>query len=236
LGIKNLHGIISDYDKLYQHCYRELALARKLTDLLRIRRIDLNVMDALVAQEADHATEGQPVPLGLILAAQDTIALDAVAGAVMGLSLTEVDTTKLAGEAGLGEADLANIEVLGESIATVRRLFAKPDVELSEAKFPGLQLYAGDYCRSCSYYVRRGLDRLKAEGLLDISQPFAVVVGKDPDVPEDLACPVAILGDCALASPSVKPLRDHLMLRGALHALWACPPMEFRIQAAEMLD
>jgi len=236
LAIKNLHGIVSDYDKLYRHCYRDLALARKLTDLLRIRRIDLNVMDALVGQEADHAAEGRPVEMGLILASTDAVALDAVAGAVMGLSLDDVDTTRIAGEAGLGEADLARIEVVGEAIASVRRPFAKPDVELSEAKFPGLRLYAGDYCRSCSYYVRRGLDRLKAEGKLDENHPIAVVVGKDPSVPEDIACPVFILGDCAMQSPSVKPLRDRLLLRGALRSIWACPPMQFRMQAAEMLD
>lgn len=236
LAIKNLHGIISDYDKLYQHCYRELALARKLTELLRIRRVDLHVMDALLAQEADHASEGRPVAMGLVLASRDAVALDAVAGAVMGLAPEEVDTTRLAGEAGLGEADLRRIEVAGESIASVRRPFARPEVELTEAKFPGLRLYAGDYCRSCSYYVRRGLDRLKDEGLLDVAHPLAVVVGRDPAVPEDIACPVAIIGDCALASPSVKPLRDRLLLRGGLHAFWACPPMEFRIRAAEMLD
>ena len=236
LAIKNLHGIISDYDKLYRHCYRELALARKLTDILRIRRIDLNVMDALVAQEADHAADGRPVEMGLILASRDAVALDAVAGAVMGLGPEEVDTTRLAGEAGLGEADLAKIEVVGEPIEAVRRPFARPDVELSEAKFPGLRLYAGDYCRSCSYYIRRGLDRLKQEGLLDEEHPLALVVGRDPEAPEDLDCPVAILGDCALASPSVKPLRDRLLLRGKLNAVYACPPMEFRIRAAEMLD
>jgi uncharacterized protein (DUF362 family) len=236
LAIKNLHGIVSDYDKLYRHCYRELALARKLTDLLRIRRIDLNVMDALVAQEADHATEGRPVEMGLILASTDAVALDAVASAVMGLVPDEVDTTRLAGEAGLGEADLGNIEVVGESIESVRRPFARADIELSEAKFPGLRVYAGDYCRSCSYYIRRGLDRLKAEGLLDERHPFAIVVGKDPEVPDDIACPVAILGDCALASESVKPLRDRLLLRGKVNAVYACPPMEFRIRAAEMLD
>jgi uncharacterized protein (DUF362 family) len=236
LAIKNLHGIVSDYDKLYQHCYRELALARKLTDLLRIRRIDLNVMDALVAQEADHAAEGRPVQMGLILASTDAVALDAVAGAVMGLAPREVDTTRLAGEAGLGEADLGGIEVVGESIESVRRSFARPDIELSEESFPGLRVYAGDYCRSCSYYIRRGLDRLKGEGLLDERHPLAIVVGKDPEVPDDIACPVAILGDCALASASVKPLRDRLLLRGKLNALYACPPMEFRIRAAEMLD
>ena len=236
LAIKNLHGIVSDYDKLYQHCYRDLALARKLTDLLRIRRIDLNVMDALVGQEADHAADGRPVEMGLILASTDAVALDAVAGAVMGLDPGEVDTTRLAGEAGVGEDDLAKIEVLGESIESVRRPFARPDIELSPAKFPGLQLYAGDYCRSCSYYIRRGLDRLKQENRLDEQHPLAVVVGKDPDVPDDLACPVAILGDCALASPSVKPLRDKLLLRGKLNTVYSCPPMEFRIRAAEMLD
>jgi len=34
----------------------------------------------------------------------------------------------------------------------------------------------------------------------------------------------------------VKPLRDRLLLRGALHVVYACPPMSFRLQAADMLD
>ena len=236
LAIKNLHGIVSDYDKLYRHCYRELGLARKLTDVLRIRRIDLNVMDALLGQEADHAADGRSVEMGLILAGRDAVALDAVAGLIMGIDPAEVDTTRLAGEGGLGVADAEHIEVIGESVDAVRRPFERPDVELSEAKFPGLRLYAGDYCRSCAYYIRRGLDRLKQEGLLDEGRPLAVVVGKEPDVPGDLACPVAILGDCALASESVKPLRDRLLLRGKLNTVYACPPMEFRIRAADMLD
>jgi uncharacterized protein (DUF362 family) len=236
MAVKNLHGIISDYDKLYQHRYHEQALARKLTDLLRIRRIDLNVLDGLMASEADHAAEGLPVEMGLVFASRDAVALDAVAGAVAGLTLDDVDTTRIAGEAGLGEADLSRIEVVGETIEAVRRPFLKPDIALSETQFPGLRVYGGDYCRSCSYYVRRGLDRLKREGLLDEAHPVSVVVGRNPEVPEDLPDPVVILGDCALESPSVKPLRDRLLLRGALRTCYACPPMGFRIQAVEMLD
>ena len=236
LAIKNLHGIVSDYDKLYQHCYREAALARKLTDVLRIRRIDLSVLDGLLAQEGDHAADGRTVEMGLVMASRDAVALDAVAGAVMGLEPDEVDTTRIAGEEGLGEADLAKIEVVGESIEAVRRPFARPDVELSEAKFPGLRVYGGDYCRSCAYYIRRGLDRLKQEGLLDADHPLALVVGRDPEVPEDIECPVAIVGDCAMSSESVKPLRDRLLLRGPVHSVYACPPMEFRLRAADMLD
>jgi hypothetical protein len=192
-------------------------------------------MDGLVAQEADHASEGRPVEMGLIFASRDPVALDAVAGAVMGLTLEDVDTTRLAGEAGLGEADLAKIEVVGESIARVRRPFLKPDIALSEAKFPGLKVYGGDYCRSCEYYIRRGLDRLQQEGLLSEDHPLSIVVGRDPEVPEDLTGPVLLLGDCALVSESVKPLRDRLLLRGELNAVYACPPMSFRMQAVELL-
>ena len=236
MAIKNLHGVISDYDKLFTHHYREAALARKLTDLLRIRRIDLNVLDGLVAQEADHAAEGKPVEMGLILASHDAVALDAVAGAVAGLNLEEVDTTRLAGEAGLGEADLSRIEVLGEPVAAVRRPFLKPDIALCEATFPGLRICAGDYCRSCEYYVRRGLDKLAKEGKLDPARPLTIVLGRDPPVPESLSGPVLILGDCAMASASVKPLRNRLLLEGRLQAVYACPPMSFRMQALELLD
>ena len=236
LAIKNLHGVISDPDKLFQHCYRDLALARKLTDILRVRKPDLNVLDGLVGQEADHAAEGSPVEMGLIMASKDAVALDAVAGAVMGLDPSEVDTTRIAGEAGLGEASLSEIEVVGETIESVRRPFARPDVELSEAKLPGLRLFAGDYCRSCSYYVRRGLDRLKREGLLNEEHPLTVIVGKDPVLPADVPCPIAVLGDCALASQSVKSAERRLLRQGRLHTIQACPPMAFRIRAADMLD
>jgi uncharacterized protein (DUF362 family) len=232
LAIKNLHGIVSDDDKLYQHCYRELALARKLTDLLLVRRPDLNLLDALVGQEADHADEGRPVDMGLILASRDAVALDAVAEAVMGFAPGEVDTTRIAGQRGLGEADLAKIQVVGESIAAVRRPFARPDIELSEGKFPGLKVYGGDYCRSCSYYIRRGLDRLRKEGLLDAGHPLALVVGKEPPVPDSASCPVFILGDCALDSSSAKPVLD----RPGVQAVGECPPMSFRIRAADLLD
>lgn len=236
LAIKNLHGIVSDEDKLYQHCYRDLVLARKLTDLLLIRCPDLNVLDALVGQEGDHADEGQVVEMGLIMASRDAVALDAVAGAVMGLGPGEVDTTRIAGERGLGESDLSLIEVVGERIESVRHPFARPDIELSEEKFPGLRVYGGDYCRSCSYYIRRGLDRLRKEGLLDEGHPLTVVVGKEPAVPEEVSCPVFILGDCALAAESVSALRGRGRAGGGVHELAACPPMAFRIRAADMLD
>jgi uncharacterized protein (DUF362 family) len=236
LAIKNLHGLISDPDKLEGHCYREARLARKLTDLLLVRRPDLNVLDALVGQEADHATEGRPVKMGAILASRDAVALDAVAGALMGLDPAEVDTTRIAQERGLGAGRLDEIEVVGETIASLAHPFARPDLEVSPARFPGLTVCAGDYCRGCEYYIRRGLDGLKAQGLVSAERPLTLVFGRNPPLPQAVSRPVILIGDCALESPSVKPLRNRLLLEGRLRVVYACPPMEFRMRARELVE
>jgi len=233
LGIKNLHGLLSDEDKLFGHNYRELPT--KLADFLRLRKPDLTVVDAITGQEADHAEEGRPVDMRLIIAGRDVVAVDAVASAVIGFDPSEVDTTRLADEHGLGEGDLRAIQILGESIESVRRPFAKPDIELSSRLFPGVRIIAGDYCRSCQYYTRRGLDKLAQSGALDGSRELTIVLGKEPPVPDQLPGKVIMLGDCCLASSSVRRLRDHLLLEGRLQVVYACPPMEFRIRALEMI-
>lgn len=233
LGIKNLHGLISDEDKLYGHSYRELP--SKLVDFLRIRKPDLTVLDGVTGQEADHADEGKPVDMGLIIAARDPVALDAVTSSVIGFDPMEIDTTRIAHEQGLGEADLDAIEIAGESIESVRRPFARPDISLDPKLFPGLNVIAGDYCRSCEYYTRRGLDKLRDAGIFDGTRELTVIIGKEPPVPDRLPGKVIMLGDCCLRSESVRRLRDHLLLDGRLQAMYACPPMEFRIRAVDMI-
>lgn len=233
LGIKNLHGIISDDSKLFAHNYRQLP--QKLAELLLLKKPDLTALDALRGQEQDHAEQGIPVEVGAIIAGQDTVAVDAVASAVMGLDPLAVDTTRLAYQAGLGEANLGQIVVKGEPIERVKKQFALPDIELDPQRFPGLRVFAGDYCRACQYYVSRGLQWLAEHGLISESQPLAIVVGKDPQVPEEIPGRVIIIGDCALASESVKPLRDRLLMQDRLRFVYACPPMEFRIKAKELL-
>jgi uncharacterized protein (DUF362 family) len=234
LGIKNLHGVISDEDKLHGHSYRDLP--RKLAELLMIRQPDLTVVDGLRGSGGDHADEGKVIDVGAIIAGRDTVAVDTVAAAVMGIEAHEVETIVEAEAAGLGVADLAKIEVVGVSVESVRIPFPRPDIEISPERFPGLTVYAGDYCRGCQYYVRRGLDRLVKAGLLNPERPLALVLGRDPQVPDRLPGAVVILGDCACESPSVKPLRDHLLLDGRLNTIYACPPMQFRIRACDMFD
>ena len=233
LGIKNLHGAISDEDKLFGHSYRELPA--KLTDFLRVRKPDLTLIGGMQGLEGDHAEEGTVVDMGLIIAGRDIVSVDAVACAVIGFEPFEVDTTRLADEYGLGVGKLDQIEVLGETIEDVRRPFARPDIALDTELFPGLRVIAGDMCRSCEYYTRRGLDKLKDIGYFDGSKQLTIVIGKNPPVPDKLDGRVMILGDCALCSESVRRLRDHLLLDGRLQIVYQCPPMQFRIRAADMV-
>ena len=233
LGIKNLHGLISDEDKLFGHSYRELPA--KLTDFLRIRKPDLTVIDGVVGQECDHAEEGRPVEMGLIIAGKDIVAVDAVTSAVIGFEPFEIDTTRLAHEYGLGVGKLEDIEVLGERIEDMRRPFARPEIAVDTELFPGLRVIAGDFCRSCEYYTRRGLDKLLESGFFDGSNELTVIIGKEPPVPDKVEGKVIMLGDCCLASDSVRRLRDYLLLEGRLQAEYACPPMRFRIRSKDMV-
>lgn len=232
LGIKNLHGTISDQDKLFGHDYHHIP--QKLVDILHYNKPTLTVIDGVRGQEGDHADMGKVVDMAIIISGTDTVAVDAVAESAIGFDNLQIDTTRLAHEQGLGIGDINQIEVVGAPVADVRRVFASPDTEIVEERFPGIKVCAGEYCRGCEYYVRRGIDRLVEQDALDPNDPVTLVFGKDPDVSPDIKGRVILLGDCALESKAVKRLRDRLWLTGRLKVVYCCPPMEFRMRALEL--
>lgn len=232
LGIKNLHGVVSDEDKLFGHDFKRIN--DKLVDILTYVKPALTVVDGVQGLEGDHADMGRPVATGLIISGTDTVATDAVCEAVMGLSNLEVQTTRRAHERGVGIGDINLINIAGEKLNSVAHTFSRPDIEISESRFPGIKVIAGEYCRGCEYYIRRGIDRLAAEGILSPDKPLTLVFGREPECSPDIEGRVIIIGDCALSSDSVKRLRDRLWLTGMLRIVYCCPPMEFRMRAVEL--
>ena len=67
--------------------------------------------------EGDGPSGGKARQLGLVMASADAVAIDACAAAIVGLGPTDVLVTKEAFKLGLGEADLAKIELAGDPIA-----------------------------------------------------------------------------------------------------------------------
>ena len=114
--------------------------------------VKLNVVDAHVAMEGEGPTTGEPVDLGLIIAGVNAVAVDMVASAVMGWNPMDVGTNYLASLRGLGPHDLSEIEVLGEQVDRVNRLFRKPQIASDKEQFYRIRMPlvcdAGK-CKSC---------------------------------------------------------------------------------------
>ena len=98
----------------------------------------LIVMDAIVGMEGNGPNAGQPKKVGLILASQDSVALDAAASSIIGFEPMAIPTIRFAHQRGLGVGVLDTINVAGETINDV----SVPDFQKPSS---GAQDFAGKY-------------------------------------------------------------------------------------------
>ena len=118
-GIKNLYGLVSDSFKteLHKKHFEPEDFSRVLVDIYEEVKPALTVIDGVMGMEGDGpATSGKLRELGLIIAGKDCVALDSIAALVMGIKPQDVLTNLEAARRGLGEMDLKNIQVIGESL------------------------------------------------------------------------------------------------------------------------
>jgi uncharacterized protein (DUF362 family)/Pyruvate/2-oxoacid:ferredoxin oxidoreductase delta subunit len=128
-GIKNMFGTIptGQRRKFHYEFRRNEDFSQMLTDVFSAIKPNLTIMDGIMAMEGEGPASGNLRKLGIILASKDTVAIDTIAGKIIGLEPSNVLTTKYACEKGLGVGDPQHIEVVGESIE---------DVAVSDFKLP----------------------------------------------------------------------------------------------------
>ena len=85
-----------------------------LVDVFRLRVPDLFIMDAVVGMEGNGPASPDLRDIGLILASDNAVALDAVMATMMGCEPGRLRFLQKAKEVGLGDYDLSTIEVIGE--------------------------------------------------------------------------------------------------------------------------
>lgn len=114
-AVKNCLGLLPGSLKRAVHVQAptKALMSRALVDIFAAIRPSLNIGDAVVVMEGSGPSQGQPRPAGWIIASTDGVALDSVAGQMFGFKTGQVATTALAGQAGLGQADRAEISLLG---------------------------------------------------------------------------------------------------------------------------
>ena len=120
-GVKNMYGTIPIglRRKFHAEYIRSDDFSQVLTDIFSVVRPRLTIMDGIIAMEGEGPAAGSLRKLGVILASQDTVAVDAVATKIIGLNPLDIHTTRYSDEQGLGVGNLENIEVIGERLDDV---------------------------------------------------------------------------------------------------------------------
>jgi len=121
LCMKNLMGCLTR-----PRSFMHKEFNRRVVDLVRaVGHSELNIIDGIVGHERGEI-HGHAVGMELLIASRDPVAADAVGAGVMGFEEGEVGHIALAGEMGLGQASLDEIELRGPAIDRVRHPFRRP--------------------------------------------------------------------------------------------------------------
>jgi uncharacterized protein (DUF362 family) len=108
LGCKNLMGVILNPNRFHQN------LGQRIADLLSVVRPALTVVDAvriLVAHGPTGGSLNDVREMNTVIASHDTVAADAYAATLFGLTGADIAYIKAAANMGLGTHDLSSVRV-----------------------------------------------------------------------------------------------------------------------------
>ena len=130
-AVKNTFGYVVGAAKTRLHAAYAgpQMFSRAVLDVFAIRPPEISIMDAVYALEGQGPSGGRPRFVGRLLAARDAVALDAVAAHLMGFRPQEVPYLVGARKRGLGEAELARLQIVGPAEPLPR--FLRPRVGLA---------------------------------------------------------------------------------------------------------
>ncbi|OIO32554.1 MAG: hypothetical protein AUJ70_05215 [Candidatus Omnitrophica bacterium CG1_02_40_15] len=117
-AIKNMYGAVAGLHKseLHKKFPSPEEFVKVLIDTFKIVKPNLVLMDGIVAMDQDGPSSGRLRNPGLLIAGEDSVTIDAVFARLAGIEPLSIITTREAYAKKLGEADLKNIEILGESV------------------------------------------------------------------------------------------------------------------------
>ena len=114
-AIKNSYGFLPGAQKaqLHQAAGCPARFHELIVDLFRLRVPNFFLVDAVVGMEGNGPASPDLRDIGLILASDNAVALDAVIAVMMGCEPGRLRFLQKAKELGLGDYDLSNLEILG---------------------------------------------------------------------------------------------------------------------------
>ena len=132
-ALKNSYGLVSGKAKSTFHAEypSPKAMSRFLTEVFSGLVPRFTFVDAVMGMEGDGPSGGKPVPLGLVLASTDPLALDVICCKVLGLAERDVPMLEYARTLGLGEGEFGKVQLAGNGV----RQYADAHVTPSVARY-----------------------------------------------------------------------------------------------------
>jgi uncharacterized protein (DUF362 family) len=201
LSIKNQFGLVDQGSRIADHNFR---LHRKFTDIYRILRPDFVLVDGIIATNHGHyIAEGNAdkcvVPMGLLVAGIDPMAVDTVGASLIGYSVKDVKHLALCAKTGIGESDIRKIRIINKMLFDKRK--KKLTHELLDDFPPDVKIIRG-LERCCPEGCRRNTETVLEVMFRDHGGcgGFTVLMGKGADAGSVAAISgrVHIAGGCAI--------------------------------------
>ncbi len=120
-AVKNMFGVIPHgfRHRYHRQFIKNDVFSQMLVDIYSCVPPHLTIMDGIVAMEGEGPSTGRRKNVGVIIASEDAVAVDAVASKITGFNPMNIYTTQDAHERGLGIGQTEDIEIVGENIHDV---------------------------------------------------------------------------------------------------------------------
>jgi len=124
-AIKNLFGCIPDDRRIFLHPKFDMVLH----DLIVLLEPKFVVMDATVSMEGNGPNRGIVVPMNLVLASSDLLAMDKLCCEIMGIDWADISYLKFIDKH--YQREETETQIIGEDIEAVKRPFLLPYLDLA---------------------------------------------------------------------------------------------------------
>jgi uncharacterized protein (DUF362 family)/Pyruvate/2-oxoacid:ferredoxin oxidoreductase delta subunit len=122
LSIKNLYGVIPGKIKGYYHVkfQKKEDFSDLLLDLHEVIKPTFTIVDGIIGMEGEGPGSGTPRRLNIIVAGNNCHSIDRVISEVVGFKTKEVSTLVSARKRKIKEAELKNINIIGDDINSLK--------------------------------------------------------------------------------------------------------------------
>jgi hypothetical protein len=193
-ALKNMKGALAEKEKNRLH---KDGLNQGVAEINALLRPKLVVVDGIIAQEGLGPVFGDPVEMDLIMAGEDSVAVDTVICNIMEIDPKQVLCIRFAEEMGLGTGDLSKIEIIGKKINEVKRRFKSAEEDIKKIEVPGFQLLFNETsCTGCRNTMYSVIKDMQTKGLLDYLKGLTVVAGAMEQLPDLDPRSMVLVGAC----------------------------------------